>query len=293
MRIQALAKEMGYQPHPDLARLMVMLRNDRDLKDRPVLALITDYETPLATRNPESETWHHFAARATQLGYLPQEFHQAPGASPARLTQILHARGIRGLVFAGLVNPSLAAGMDLSTFACSQIGNTIRTPLLPRCSSDKYSNTLLACEKLWAAGCRRIGLIVPFQQEERVEHTFLSGYLVFHHLHRHKHWSAPLVDEDPWSIDRIRKWIAKHRPDGLLAAYDSINEALNGKGLDSERRPRTAVVNVDDGKGPGIDQRHGLIAEGAVDLVDAQLKRNESGVPKFPKFFLVRGHWVD
>ena len=292
-RVARIAESLGYRPNAELARLMAMLRESRDARDRPVMALVTDYDTPLSQANPPSPTWLGFQRRTMELGYLPEEFHVTGKISPARLVTILRTRAVRGVVFAGLREPSFAAKMDLTGFSVAAIGNAIQKPGLHRSTSDKHANTLLSCEMLWAAGCRRVALLVPRQQEERVEHTFLSGYLIFHHLHRHAEWPEPLVDEEPWDdLAHKTRWIDKHQPDAIIAAYPGLEKTLRKDKKPRRKLPRIALVNVSEPGESGIDQRHDLIAAGAVDLVDAQLKRNETGPPVRPKHLLIRGDWV-
>ena len=286
LRIQQIADELGYLPNADVAKVMGLIRENKTRHDRPVLGLVTDTAAPLSGEKPASDTWRGFCQRAQALGYQPEEFwlgnHQI---SPERLQGILRARGIRGFVVAALRNPGLLAGMDFSGFASASIGHSLHVPSLHRASSDKHTNTLMSCAKLWDRGCRRIGLAVPGMQEDRVEHLFLSGYLLFHHLHQHAGWKAPLMEEGEWNPQRITKWAREKRVDGLLAAYPGLKSLLSGVPL--------AMVNVLDGKGPGINQRHDRIAAGAVDLVDAQLRRNETGPPAQPKTMLVVGEWVE
>jgi LacI family transcriptional regulator len=285
-RVQKLAKEMGYRPNAEVSRVLGKLREKREDFDRPVLALISDYEVPIHRQKPESRTWRGFHDRCMELGYTPEEFWMGDGRiGPDRLVTILETRGIRGLVFTGLRDPGLAGAMDLSSFACATIGNSIHQPELNRATSDKYHNTQLCCERLWERGARRIGLAVPALQEHRVEHTFLSGYLVFHRLHKHKEWQTPFVDDDPWEPERIIAWIRLKKLDACVVAYPGLESRVDGV--------RIAGVNVMEPGQCGINQRHDRIASGAVDLVDAQLRRNQFGLPPYPKAMLVRGEWIE
>jgi LacI family transcriptional regulator len=284
-RVQKLAKQMGYFPNADVSRVLGKLREKREDFDRPVLALISDKETSFQRETPASLTWEGFASRCAELGYTPEEFWVGDGKiSPDRLVSILETRGIRGLVFSGLKKPELAARMNLSSFACATIGNSVHHPELNRATSDKYYNTQLCCEKMWKQGARRIGLAVPALQEHRVEHTFLSGYLVFHRLHRHDGWRSPLVDDEPWDPDRIVAWIHRHKLDGCVVAYPGLADCVPNVAL--------AEVNVMHSGNVGVDQHHDRIAAGAVDLVDAQLRRNLFGIQPYQKSMLVRGEWV-
>ncbi|MCC5842831.1 MAG: LacI family DNA-binding transcriptional regulator [Verrucomicrobia bacterium] len=284
-KIQKLAKDMGYVPNAEVSKVMEFIRENKAHHDRPVLGLITDYPEPMSGRNEPSQTWVGFRDRAEALGYRPEEFWMGDHAiTPRRLHDILYARGIRGFVFSALKDPGLVREMDLSDFACACIGHSISTPALHRASSDKYANTLKSCEKLWETGCRRIGLAVPLGQETRVEHIFLSAYLVFHHLHQHAGWRTPLVEEGEWDPDRIAAWAEETKVDGLIVAYKGLEDLLPNIPL--------ARVNIIDGTGPGMIQRHDLIASAAVDLVDAQLRRNETGIPVQPKTLLIHGEWI-
>jgi DNA-binding LacI/PurR family transcriptional regulator len=291
-RIIAAAEKLGYQPNADIARLMALLRDTRKKHDRPVIALVTDYPEPLALSQPPNPTWLGFCARAETLGYLPEEFHISGGLSPSRLTTILRTRAIRGVVFAGLLDPSFVERMDLGGFAIAAIGNAIHSPALHRSTSDKHANTFLTCQRLWAKGCRRIALVIPRAQEERVEHTFLSGYLLFHYLHKHPAWRSPLVNEDNWNpVDRIARWIKEQHPDAVIAAHQGFLPALARCNIPAP--PFVCLVHVESPGQSGINQRHDLIAAGAVDLVDAQLKRNETGLPSRPKHLHIPGDWVE
>jgi LacI family transcriptional regulator len=292
-RIQQLAEELGYRPNAEVSRLMGMLREQRALQDRPIMALVTDTPVPISQIRPVPATWSGFAARAEALGYTPEEFQITPKLTPERLTKILHARSIRCLVFSALQDPKIAERMQLDLLCVAAIGNSLSKLPLSRCSSDKYANTILSCERMWATGSRRLALVVPLRQEERVEHTFLSGYLVFQHLHRHKGWPSPLVFEQAWDENHILDWIETHRPDGVVAAYPGLRKAISQRKIPTAQIPPIGLVNVMEPGKMGIDQRHDLIAAGAVDIVDALHKRNETGLPKRPKTMLIRGEWVE
>lgn len=282
LEVQAVAEELGYFPNADLAKLMGMLRDKRAFQDRPVIALISDYAAPLQKERGVGPVWRGFSARIGELGYLPSEIWMGSGEiSPKRLNGILKARGIQGVVFTSLQDPMLPEKMDLSSLACACIGNVVHRPKLHRCTSDKYANTLTACEQLWKAGCRRIGLAVPESQEDRVDYTFLSGYMIFHRLHRHRDWPELLVEEGGWDPERLEKWVREMKLDGVVAAYSGLDTC----GV------QVAHLNVLREGVQGIDQRYDLIAAGAVDLVDAQLRRNHFGIPGHPKTMLVRGEW--
>lgn len=294
VRIQKAAREMGYEPDARLSHLMRYLREPAHRKENPVLALVTDGEIRAKEDARPFCTWKGFQSRSEQLGYRPEEFSlDIEGLSPGRLNSILRARNIRGVVFGGLWKPDFVKEMDLSELACASIGHVIREPVLSRAASDKFSNTVFLCQRLWSMGYRRIGLVIPEVQEIRVEDTFLGGYLTFHFRHRHKGWTAPLTHEAEWSPEAALRWTRKNRPDAIIAAYPGLGRHLR-QHLPKEEMPYVAVINhFGDSDSPGIAQRHDLVAAAAVNLIDGQLGRSEYGVPEQPVVQLIRGNWVD
>lgn len=286
IRIQKIAQDLGYQPNADVSKVMGFIRESKPHHDQPVLGLITDMPTPISSPHSTSLTWKGFQERASSLGYRPEEFWLGDQKiSPKRLQEILHARGIRGFVVSSLRDRKFLAQMDLTGFAAAIIGHAIHEPVLHRASSDKYTNTLMSCEKLWEQGCRRIGLAVPKLQEDRVENLFLSGYLVFHQQHRHAEWPTPLVEDSEWDTQYLADWAKAEKLDGMIVAQPGLESHLPDIPI--------AQVNLMQGNHTGMNQCHDRIAAGAVDLVDAQLRRNEFGIPTQPKTMLIVGKWID
>src|SRR4051812_28724282 len=77
-RVQALARKLGYTPHPYIASLMRSRRQGRALTGKPVLALVCAFHTADRWRNHPSLTVRQMRegalARAAEFGYEAQEF---------------------------------------------------------------------------------------------------------------------------------------------------------------------------------------------------------------------------
>lgn len=52
------------------------------------------------------------------------------------------------------------------------------------------------------------------------------------------------------------------------------------------------MQEIADGAGVVGKQNSKWVGAARIDLIDAQLRRNERGVPQFPKTLLIQGHWV-
>jgi hypothetical protein len=102
-RIHALAKKLGYQPNPYVSTLMRVRRQGKPLGDKPVLALVCAQHTADGWRTHPSLTIRQMRdgafERATLRGYQAQEFWlHRDGMSNERFSEMLYARGIRGLL---------------------------------------------------------------------------------------------------------------------------------------------------------------------------------------------------
>lgn len=293
-RVSEIAEKLGYRQDAHLSHLMRHLRVPAHRKEFPVMALVSDAPKRMDAEKGPFSSWTGFSQQATALGYVPQEFSVSnENLSPKRLNGILKARGIRGVLFAALNEPAYVTKMDLSRLACATIGNVIREPALSRATSDKFSNTVLLCERMWSMGYRRIGLVIPKSQEIRVEDTFLGGYLTFQFRHSHEQWSAPLAYEGEWDQAAILNWVCENRPDAVIAAYPGLRQYLS-EHLDIKNQPFVGLISHHgDSQSPGIAQRHDRVAAAAVNIVDAQLGRNELGILPNATIQLVRGSWIE
>src|SRR5882757_3544704 len=108
-RIQAIAKKLGYHPNPYVSTLMRIRRQGKPLKDKPALALVCALRTADGWRNHGAPTIRQMREgafeRATMRGYRAQEFWlHRDDMSNERFSEMLHARGIQGLLISPLAD---------------------------------------------------------------------------------------------------------------------------------------------------------------------------------------------
>ena len=100
------------------------------------------------------------ARRAHELGFQLENFWlKEPGMSPARLTQILKTRGVRGLIVGPLENLRETPELPWSDFALVALGYSLHTPAVSRVSHAHFGAMNRAMEELIARGYRRIGYV--------------------------------------------------------------------------------------------------------------------------------------
>jgi len=88
-------------------------------------------------------------------------------------------------------------------------------------------------------------------------------------------------------------WLARCRADALITHADYFQSWQ--KTSHAQALPDVFLIDAtpDGPSCAGIDQGEAVIAASAVDLVVAQLLRNERGVPQDAQALLFAGHWRD
>ncbi len=299
-RVQRLAAKMGYQIDPEVAKLMAYLRQRRRVRTTSALGLINLYgESTPWRRNPFLRRLHDAATqRAALFGYrLVDCWLTEPGMTPARMRDILIARGIEGLILMGAPQWSAALDFDLSRFACAAVGYSLRLPLHRACQ-HQYQEMFTTLRHLEGLGYRRPGLMLTEDADQRTLHHWSAAYLSWQQAipaaQRVPFLRAPRLD-----APTFRRWFTAHRPGVVIAQSPSapvIRGWLEEAGAPVPATCGFADLDVDPTPGSscsGIRQNYEQVAAAAVDLVVAQILRNEHGIPAFPKVVLIEGEWVD
>jgi LacI family transcriptional regulator len=264
---------------------------------RAALGLVTAWPTRNGWRALPNLVRFHAGAerRARELGYALDELWLAePGMTGARLTRILRARGIRGVLLQAL--PSIGGKLQLgwANFAYVAKGLTLTHPPTHRVVSSHYEDMQLVLGELARRHYRRIGLVLSQGLSARVDQAWLAAFL----LHQN---GAPAPTRVPALLTqaadeeaRFREWFAAHRPDVILFSEQPIVGWVEKMKL---RVPAdVGLVHLDwsPAQAPlaGLDANAETLGEAATDLLVGQLQANEFGIPKHEKIVAVRGHWV-
>lgn len=293
------AARLGYRRDPVVSELMLQLRR---AKSRPV-------ETPLALLSawPERDGWRrwsggHFVefyesarARGAELGYGLEEFWlREPGMTPARMTSILRARGIRGILVLPLPEPEGRVDLGWRHFAAVTKGLSVVQPVMHRVISSHYDDLRLALARLTRRGYHKVGLVLSEPASRRVAHAWMAGYYLHQHLGPPEHWVPALLVSEAGGEAQFAKWYARHRPEAILFAHQPVLDWVARLGL---KVPRDVGI-VDLAWSPEHPERSGIdldpAAQGSavIELLAGQLEAHEYGVPRRAKIVEVMGRWV-
>lgn len=301
-RIQKIAQEVGYRPDPALSALMSYRRGAKPPKFQATLAWINCYRndeenTPAGTKYP-----YFIGAkeRAQQLGYSLEVFRLADlDMRFDRLSNVLYARNIRGVLFAPLprsVAHISALNFKWERFSSIAFGFSLARPKLHVICHAQYRSARLAARKLRSLGYHRIGFAFHDNFVERTDGNFLAGYLF-----EQTHWPLknripPLIlkqERTPGRNNQLcREWFDQYKPDAIFSPECWRFRQL----LSPEELRHCGLAHPDLGEEPewaGIVQNNRMIGAQAVDEVVAMMHTDQRGVPASPKNILISGYWQD
>jgi DNA-binding LacI/PurR family transcriptional regulator len=296
-RVKQAARQLGYRTDAVVSSLMARLRTLRTHPVQATLGFITAWPSRDGWKEGANLRRFYLGAhrRAKVLGYaLDHLWLNEPNMTSVRMTRILRARGIRGLILQSLPAAGGKLKLGWEHFACVTKGLTVSYPPLHRVVSSHFEDMHLVLRELDLRRYKRVGLVLSEALSVRVDRAWLAAFL----LHQN---DVPPDGQVPALITRttdeeqsFQDWFHAHRPDVILFSDQPIRKWVERLGL---RLPQDiGLVHLDwsDDVAPmaGLDSDPETLGEAATDLLVGQLQANEYGLPKHEKIVEVRGHWV-
>lgn len=293
--INKLAKKMGWKPNPLVSAWLSHKRTvhpvDRHLSLAYIYSATGGYHAYFSS--PVYLAYLEGArTRARELGYKLDLFHYEEFGG-TRLSQILRTRGIPGIIV-GPLQERGSLDIQWQNFACATMAYSLALQHIHRAGNHHLRTVTMAIEKLYALGYRRIGMAISRGLDDRSSLMFSGGYWAASHRFFKKPLPIFLSDDGAPVVPKFRRWLQRSKPDALLGFqwFDQWAEETGRKiGQDLayahlDWRPEFQGL-------AGVDQQSEQIGAAAVDLVTAQIARNERGIPQRPKLSLIESQWVD
>lgn len=287
-RIQAIARKLGYQPDPMLSALTAYRRNSSIQINQGTLAWIAP------DNNQHSRYRSGVKERCGELGYQVETFilHAVP---LERLSKILVARNIHGLLLAPQNRSRAHLNLDWKLFSVVTFGHSLVRPQLHMVTNAQYHSSRICTRALRARGYRRIGFVSTRVSDERTDQNFSSGFQVEQRRFKENEKMPMLILKDESAEQQLQdfdEWYHQHKPEAIVTHYVRVEQFMADFGITFEQcalaftdRPANEKVVA------GIDQNYAVIGRTAVDLVVGMIHRNECGIPEYPTNTLVEGTW--
>ncbi|HAV12884.1 MAG TPA: hypothetical protein DCX06_05235 [Opitutae bacterium] len=296
-RIKLLAKEMGYRPDPERAKLMASI--SRKSGGDTVIGFIRSGReagwTPLERLCYEALTEH-----ADQNGYKVDVFWLFdPKTTPEKVNNFMWNRGIEGLVIPMV--RSLNFQKDLRTlpinwekFCCVEIADTLEYPLISNVRHNHFTAMFQSLAQLEALSYKRIGFCMESDLQRRTHHRWTAAYFLWREI-RGLSRELPVYFPETYKAKSLTDWVTKNALDVVISPGVEAYELLIESGF---KVPKDIAFATLDRWGQhadqisGIDQDMAGQAVAAFEILVGLLHRRSFGVPEKPTRSVLTGHWL-
>ena len=295
-RIRQVAGQLGYSPDPSLSRLAARRWLGRRSSETATLAYLAQIHHPAEDPALRDRYLQGVREQAGRLGYQVDVFSPSEYPDDRRLSDVIHARGIRGVILAQRTSLDREHRLAWQRFCIVQAGFNLSIEALTLVRCDLEASMVQGYARLIAAGYRRILVYLVIEPKSASDRIFVEA---LQHLPAPppgckrkamvEDWGA-FRDGLPTLLARIRAW----RPDVVLVAQAGILKAWRNMGLKVPEEFAVACLNLE----PGLYDLAGMnlqmeqVGATAVDLVDVKLRRFEYGVPAARLTVMVEPVWV-
>lgn len=304
-RIQKIARELGWRPHAELNQQMALVRASGSGRFAPNVAILFNLPRSHWTKEPTPCLHMRGAqARAQALGYGVSVLNLAEDRlSPARVRQILKARGVRAVIYIATLSVEMAReyleiGADFATAVVGRKQNELPFHVA---ISNLFATSQEAVRVLLERRFRRVAAVLPEALDRSLDRGFSAGiHAKLMELPREQRIESLLIGHDESFVPErdyatVRDWVAAHRPDCVVTTDPvSIRRCFAGW---SPGFALPAVCSLDYHRGQpaigGINERPLEVGAAGVDLAVAQVSRQETGFPPVPYTLQVEGAWQD
>ncbi|MSU47771.1 MAG: LacI family transcriptional regulator [Opitutus sp.] len=298
-RIQAIARQLNYQPNPYVSTLMRIRRQGIPLKDRPALALVCAQRTAKGWRDHPAPTIRQMREgaleRATLRGYRAEEYWlHRDGMSNERFSEMLHARGIQGLLISPLAVGDPAPALHWNYFATVCLSVPLPSLTVTTVCNDHYFSSVQAVRECHRRGYRRPGLVLHRDHQLRFQGRWEAGFGFGGESMGDPRPIKPLYVDDWANRSLILGWLKREKPDVIITpAADVLTVTLAQAGWRIPEDLGLALLACPQQghRCSGVFQNGRMIGTLAVDTLTSMVERHERGLPEQATTLMVEGQW--
>ncbi len=298
-RVQAAARQLGYTHDAMLSALSAYRHRDSHRFAGVIGHIVTyDPKVTLKVNTRERAMLGAATAYAKSQGFSIEVFQiNAPGMTGERMSKLLRARGIQGLILSPrLPDPGPMPDLEWEHFSVVANGYSITNLAVHRTCPHQAHNVLLCLQELRRRGYRRPGLILSEPVNTRTRGNILGAYLADQRAQPPALRVNPLFEVATTKAS-LRAWLRAEKIDSVMLT----DFPLQHRDWISElgyRVPEEMGLTILSRSGEtdgiaGIDEQMELLGEAAANCVISLLRHNERGLPEYPRYTLVEGRWIE
>lgn len=294
--IRKAAQKAGYRPNPLVGAVMSEIRHASHQGYRGTIAAINYAETDPPQMPPfHREIFAGAQARGQELGYNLELFWVGGrGISLKRLDGILQSRGVQGVLVLPFRETRDFSDLTWPHYSAVCMDYCVSRPHLNIVCPDHHLGLLQLLGRITAAGHRRIGLFLENHRDERIFRKWSSAFLGWQQSLPARE-RVPIYHANEIERGPFLRWFQKHRP---TAVVGHVTEAVSwlreaGFAVPGDVAFATLNWNLRSVDCAGLDLHPRLCGEAAIEMVIAQITRNERGAPAHPRTLTTEIVWQD
>lgn len=293
-RIQQLAREMGYRPDPEVAKLMSHLGQRRPDRFRGSICALASS----VWSEPGHPYWSQLLVtgarkRAIELGFswetLPLEELQK---RPKAMSRVLSTRGVEGILLPPAVSNCVLPDENVwDLFSVVAASHSILAPDFRRVVPNHYQNIWTICRELNALGCRRMGFQTSVSQDVRTQHQHSAGLTAFQRTNGLS--IIPPLVISKYSPEAIQAWVQEENLDAIIVESPYAAERISQDLAMPIPGPVAIACTtcLSTGQWAGIDDLPGFVGASAIDQLSGMIQRRETGIPEHQSVTTIAGVW--
>jgi len=217
---------------------------------------------------------------------------------PARLNQILIARGVRGVLLSTFEIDIGQLDLDWDHFSAVKIECLHLTPHLDAVSSDQLQVARLALRRLRKLGYRRVGLATAREDQTRLAESFGMGLLIEQASLPETECVPPLIfslADVPMLPRIVPEWIRAQKVDVVISNWNELLDTFATVGVHLPEDVAFASLDVPPSlpQVAGVVQNHRLVGQRAMEQLAIMIEAFQRGVPQAQAITHIPGYWQD
>jgi LacI family transcriptional regulator len=293
--VQASAVRLGYRYDPMLTALSAYRRTKTAPRYQATIAWINNWprrkhllEIPVFR-----EYWQGATARATECGYVLEEFWLSePGMTAEKMQRIFRARDIQAVLLAPQPTANYKCpAFNLPELSVLAMGYSIQPSRLHVITNHHFHTMSLMLSELVKLGYKRIGVSVTEDWDSKVDHGWFGGLMWWRAKNPHMIAVPPYLGPSE-DFDSTVAWLRNEKPD-VVVSFDQTARRLEKAGFRVPENLGFACLALTSNEEhlSGTYQNDVLIGRRAIDVLIDMLHRGERGVPEVPVRLLVESVW--
>jgi LacI family transcriptional regulator len=298
LRVEEIAKKLGYYPDPELSKLMATMKREPS-GGQGTLAFIrsgTDFDwEPM-----EAYFYEEVSKGAESYGYKVEPFWlYDPRENPKRINATMWNRGIDGL-FIPMIHPDRynqgvrTLPIDWEKFSVVEIADTLQEPKLSGVRHNHFGGMMQTLSELEALGYKRIGFCVDANVELRTHHRWTAAYQLWKSM-RGLTEQLPLHLPPRYQPESLIDWVKANQLDVVVSPGVEVYQMLKEQKVRVPKDLGFATLHQwgpDSENVTGINQNMKGQALNAVDMLIGLINTKTRGPQKNPIMAIAPGYWV-